>query len=192
MQVNPVSAACKITAATCNYCFVKKEWIAEFADELNRCCYFLQYLCRVIHGLMKKFHLVLLVLAVAAISGMSFFIKDLTTYETFHSAQKKGEKFVVVKVQLDKTVPIEYDQVKNPNLTTFYAIDKDGNRSKVLYTNAKPTDIEKSEGIDLNGYMRNGYFECTKLQMKCPSKYKDDQKAAEKNLSASSTQESKY
>lgn len=131
---------------------------------------------------MKKFHIILLILAIAAISGMSFFIKDLTTYETFHSAQKKGDKFVVVKVQLDRTAPIEYDQVKNPNLTTFFAVDKDGNRTKVLYHNAKPTDIEKSEGIDLNGYMRDGYFDCTRLQMKCPSKYKDDQKAAERNL----------
>ena len=132
---------------------------------------------------MKKFHILLLVLAVAAISGMSFFIKDLTTYETFKTAQKKEAKFVVVKAKLDKTAPIEYDRVKNPNLTVFYAVDQDGNRTKVIYNNAKPTDIERSEGLDLNGYMRDGYFECTKLQMKCPSKYKDDQKAAEKNLS---------
>jgi cytochrome c-type biogenesis protein CcmE len=142
---------------------------------------------------MKKIHIVLLILAVAAISGMSFFIKDLTTYETFASAQKKNDKFVVVKVQLDKATPIEYDQVKDPNLTVFYAVDQDGKRSKVLYKNAKPTDIERSEGIDLNGYMRNGYFECTKLQMKCPSKYKDDMKAAEKNLSAGQqSEEYKY
>ena len=52
----------------------------------------------------------------------------------------------------------------------------------MVYKNAKPTDIERSDGIDLNGYMRNGYFECTKLQMKCPSKYKDDLGAAQKNL----------
>ena len=141
---------------------------------------------------MKKFHIVLLILSVAAISGMSFFIKDLTTYETFASAHEKKDKFVVVKVQLDKAAPIEYDHVKDPNLTTFYAIDKDGIRSKALYKNAKPTDIERSEGIDLNGYMRSGYFECTKLQMKCPSKYKDDQKAAEKNLSTAATEEPKY
>ena len=132
---------------------------------------------------MKKFHIILLILAIAAISGMSFFIKDLTTYETFHTAQKKESKFVVVKAQLDRNAPIEYDQVKNPHLTTFYAVDTDGNRTNVVYKNAKPTEIERSEGLDLNGYMRDGYFECTKLQMKCPSKYKDDQKAAERNLS---------
>ena len=141
---------------------------------------------------MKKIHIVLLVLIVAAISGMSFFIKDLTTYETFNSARQKENKFVVVKVKLDKTTPIEYDQVKDPNLTVFYALDADGRKSKVIYKNAKPTEIERSEGIDLNGYMRDGYFECTKLQMKCPSKYKDNLQAAEKNLAASGDSTNKY
>ena len=141
---------------------------------------------------MKKIHIVFLILIVAALAGMSFFIKDLTTYETFSSAGKKTNKFVVVKVKLDKTMPIEYDQVKDPNLTSFYAVDHDGNKSKVIYKNAKPTDIEKSEGIDLNGYMRDGYFECTKLQMKCPSKYKDNMQQAEKNLSTSTSKEQKY
>ncbi|HVG17011.1 MAG TPA: cytochrome c maturation protein CcmE [Chitinophagaceae bacterium] len=141
---------------------------------------------------MKKIHIVLLVLIVAAISGMSFFIKDLTTYETFNSALKKENKFVVVKVKLDKTTPIEYDQVKDPNLTVFYALDADGHKSKVIYKNAKPTEIERSEGIDLNGYMRDGYFECTKLQMKCPSKYKDNIQAAEKSLAASGDSTNTY
>jgi cytochrome c-type biogenesis protein CcmE len=134
---------------------------------------------------MKKIHIILLLLAIGGIVGMSFFIKDLTTYETFHSAGKKTEKFVVVKVKLDKTAAVEYDQVKDPNRTVFYAIDQDGKRAKVIYNNSKPTDIERSEGLDLNGYMRADHFECTKLQMKCPSKYKDDMKAAEKNLSES-------
>ena len=142
--------------------------------------------------IMKKIHIVLLILAIAAITGMSFFVKDLTTYETFKSAGKKEDKFVVVKVQLDKTTPVEYDLVKDPNYTVFYAIDQDGKRSKVIYRNAKPTDIERSEGIDLNGYMRDDHFECTKLQMKCPSKYKDDMKAAEKNLSNSQSYDKKY
>ena len=150
------------------------------------CSTFAAYL----HSSMKKIHIILLVLIVAAISGMSFFIKDLTTYETFASAKKKDNQFVVVKVQLDKATPIEYDQVKDPNLTVFYAVDQDGKKSKVIYKNAKPTDIERSEGIDLNGYMRDGYFECTKLQMKCPSKYKDNMEAAEKTLSTST--ENKY
>lgn len=141
---------------------------------------------------MKKIHIILLLLVIGGIVGMSFFVKDLTTYETFASAGKKSDKFVVVKVQLDKATPIEYDQVKDPNKTVFYAVDQDGKRSKVVYNNAKPTDIERSEGIDLNGYMRNGYFECTKLQMKCPSKYKDDMKAAQKNLPTAGADKTEY
>lgn len=141
---------------------------------------------------MKKIHIILLILIIASLAGMSFFIKGLTTYETFASAAHKTNKFVVVKVKLDKTQPVEFDLVKNPNLTTFYAVDRDGKKTKVVYKNAKPTDIEKSEGIDLNGYMRDGYFECTKLQMKCPSKYKDNMQQAEKNLSTSTANEKKY
>ena len=117
---------------------------------------------------------------------MSFFVKDLTTQETFATAQKKN-KFVVVKVKIDNTTPVEYDAVKNPNLTVFYAYDADGKRSKVIYSKEKPTDIERSEGIDLNGYMRDGFFQCDKIQMKCPSKYKDDMKQAEKNLPTATT-----
>ena len=140
---------------------------------------------------MKKIHIVLLLLAIGGIVGMSFFIKDLTTQENFATAAQKAGKFVVVKVQLDKTAPVEYDGLKNPNLTVFYAVDQEGKRSKVIYKNAKPTDMEKSDGIDLNGYMRDGYFECTKLQMKCPSKYKDDMKEAGKNLPSAAQTEYK-
>lgn len=141
---------------------------------------------------MKKIHIILLLLVIGGIVGMSFFVKDLTTYETFASAAKKSDEFVVIKVQLDKATPIEYDQVKDPNKTVFYAVDQDGKRSKVVYNNSKPTDIERSEGIDLNGYMRNGYFECTRLQMKCPSKYKDDMNAAQKNLPNAGADKTEY
>lgn len=138
---------------------------------------------------MKKIHIALLILAVAGIVGMSFFVKDLTTQETFSSAKEKSGKYVVVKTKLDNSVPIEYDAVKNPNRTVFYAIDAQGNRSKVVYSEAKIKDMERSEGLDLNGYMRDGYFECNKIQAKCPSKYKDEAGQAQKNLSsASSTQ----
>ena len=136
---------------------------------------------------MKKTHIILLILVIAGIVGMSFFIKDTTTQETFGSAQKKNGKFVVVKVQLDKTTPIEYDAVKDPNKTVFYAIDKDGQRTKVIYSNAKITDMERSESLNLNGVMREGYFECRTIQTKCPSKYKDDPKAAQKNIQSAST-----
>ena len=133
---------------------------------------------------MKKIHIALLILGVAGIVGMSFFVKDLTTQETFASAKEKAGKYVVVKTKLDLSQPIEYDAVKNPNLTVFYAVDAEGQRSRVVYSEAKITDMERSEGLDLNGYMRDGYFECNKIQAKCPSKYKDESGKAKENLSA--------
>ena len=136
---------------------------------------------------MKKIHIALLILGIAGIVGMSFFVKDLTTQETFSSAKEKAGKFVVVKTKLDVATPIEYDAVKNPNLTVFYAVDAEGNRSKVVYSEAKIVDMERSEGLDLNGYMREGYFQCNKIQAKCPSKYKDDPNMAKKNLPAATT-----
>ena len=144
------------------------------------------------HIIMKKIHIALLILGVFGIVGMSFFVKDLTTQETFSSAKDKDGKYVVVKTKLDTSVPIEYDAVKNPNLTVFYAIDAEGNRSKVVYSEAKITDMERSEGLDLNGYMRNGYFECNKIQAKCPSKYKDDPAKAKQNLSTSTGTSTQY
>lgn len=146
------------------------------------------YLRGAILIVMKKTQIILLLLVLAGIIGMSFFIKDLTTQETFGSAAKKG-KFVVVKAKLDKQTPIQYDAVKNPNLTVFYAVDKDGQRTRVVYNQAKITDMERSESLDLNGFMRDGYFECNRIQTKCPSKYKDDPKQQEKNLT--STNETK-
>jgi len=136
---------------------------------------------------MKKTHIILLILVIAGIVGMSFFIKDLTTQETFSTAQKKNGKFVVVKVKLDKSTPIEYDAVKDPNLTVFYALDENGKRSKVVYNKPKITDMERSESLNLNGVMRDGYFECSNIQTKCPSKYKDDPNAAQKNLPTATT-----
>ncbi len=141
---------------------------------------------------MKKTSIILLLLGIAGMVGMSFFVKDLTTQESFSSAQRKAGRYVVVKVKLDKSLPISYDGLKNPNLTEFYALDMEGKRSKVVYLNAKPEDMERSEGIDLNGYMRNGYFECSKIQMKCPSKYKDDIKAQQKSLSTAGTTTIEY
>jgi cytochrome c-type biogenesis protein CcmE len=193
MQVKTLWGGGKMEGESAHYCFVKMAQPGQIAHQsfpsVGGIGLFLRPDCTV----MKKIHIILLLLIIAGIVGMSFFVKDLTTYETFATAGEKANKFVVVKVQLDKTAAIEYNQIKDPNKTVFYAIDKEGMRSRVVYNNSKPTDIERSEGIDLNGYMRGDHFECTKLQMKCPSKYKDNMKAAEKSLpTAATTDAPKY
>ena len=111
---------------------------------------------------------------------------DLSTYDTVASAAKKEGKFVHLIAKLDKSKPIEFDPVKNPNYLSFTAVDTLGNSTRVVYLKGKPTDFEKAERLVLQGSMRNGQFECKDILMKCPSKYKDDPNAAQKTLKQTS------
>lgn len=137
---------------------------------------------------MKKIHIVLLVGIAAAIAVLISLMGDLSTYETFESARGKEGRPVTVIAKLDKSGPnpIQYDPSRNANFTSFHAIDSLGNRARVEYHFEKPFDMEKSERIVLKGVMKGDVFEITRkdgILIKCPSKYKDDPKAAENNLS---------
>jgi cytochrome c-type biogenesis protein CcmE len=134
---------------------------------------------------MKKTHIVALVLIAIAIATLISFMGNVTTYETIASAKQKPGKFVNLIAKIDKSQPMNYDPVKNPNYLTFTALDTLGNSIPVVYHNSKPTDMEKSERLVLKGKVENGVFECKEILLKCPSKYKDDANANSKNVSAS-------
>jgi hypothetical protein len=131
---------------------------------------------------MKKTHIIILVFIAAAIAVLVSYTGNLTTYETIASAQQKEGKFVRLIAKVDKRFPVEYDAAKDPNYTVFTVIDTLGNTAKVIFRNSKPPDFEKSERLVLNGKMQNGQFECKDMQMKCPSKYKDDPSVMKRNL----------
>jgi cytochrome c-type biogenesis protein CcmE len=132
---------------------------------------------------MKRTHIIMLVaIAVVIVALIVFSVGDFSTYDTISSAQQKQGKFVHLIAKLDKTKPIEYDAVNNPNYVAFYAIDSLGGQTKVVYHNSKPQDLEKSERIVLKGKMQNDHFECKDILLKCPSKYKDDKAQLEKTL----------
>lgn len=137
---------------------------------------------------MKKIHIVVLVFIALGIAVLLSFMGDLSTYETLASAKQQEGKSVTVIAKLDRSVvrPIIYDAAKNANETTFYVVDSMGNKAKVVYYFEKPFDMEKSERIVLKGRMKGDVFEITRkdgILIKCPSKYKDDPKAASNNLS---------
>jgi len=131
---------------------------------------------------MKKTHLIILVFIAAAITILISYTGNLSTYETIASAKQRPGKFVNLIAKLDKSQPLDYDAVKNPNYLSFTAIDTLGNTVKVIYHNTKPTDMEKSDRIVLKGKMDGNHFECKDILLKCPSKYKDDPKVAAKNM----------
>ncbi len=134
---------------------------------------------------MKTSHIIILVLIAAAIGGLLMYSVDFSTYDTIQSAKLKPGKYVHLIARLDKSQPIEYDALKDPNLLSFYAVDSLGASTRVIYHNPKPSDLEKSERIVLKGKMQNNVFECDNILLKCPSKYKDDKKQLEKTVSQS-------
>ncbi len=132
---------------------------------------------------MKRTHIIILIgIAALIVALIVFSAGDFSTYDTIGSAKKKPGKYVHLIAKVDKSQPIEYDPIKNPNYLSFYAIDSLGSSTKVVYNNSKPTDLEKSERIVMKGKMQNDVFECNDILLKCPSKYKDDKKQLEKTV----------
>jgi cytochrome c-type biogenesis protein CcmE len=127
---------------------------------------------------MKKSNIVLLVLIAVAIGVIVTVAGDFSTYETFATArQKEGKEFQIIG-HLDTTKVMHYDPIKDANLFSFYVKDKTGEIRRVIFYGTKPTDFEKAESVVLTGKMaENGEFKCSKILMKCPSKYKNDQVA---------------
>jgi cytochrome c-type biogenesis protein CcmE len=135
---------------------------------------------------MKKINIIALVFIAIAIGVLVSFMGNLSTYETIASAKQKEGKSVTIVAKLDKTQPIEYDPLKNPNYVSFHVIDTLGNKAKVVYHYEKPYDMDKTERIVLKGKMKDGVFDITQkdgILITCPSKYKDDPYIIKKNLS---------
>ncbi len=134
---------------------------------------------------MKKTHIATLIVIAILIVGLISFgssASDFSTYDTIKSAQAKKGKFVHVIAKVDKTKPVEYDAIKNPNYLTFYAVDSTGGQTKVIFHNSKPSELEASERLVMKGKMQDDHFECSDILLKCPSKYKDDKKNLEKGI----------
>lgn len=129
---------------------------------------------------MKKIQIALLLLFAVGIATITSFIGSLTTYETVASAREKPGKYLHLVAKLDKSKPVEYNALKDPNYLSFTAIDSLGNAVKVVYRNTKPDNLESSERLVLKGSIRTDYFDCKEILLKCPSKYKEEVKSAGK------------
>ncbi|HEY0272125.1 MAG TPA: cytochrome c maturation protein CcmE [Chitinophaga sp.] len=131
---------------------------------------------------MKKTNIILLVVVAVSIAVIVTMVGDFSTYETFATARSSaGKDYKVISV-LDTTRTMEYNALKDANLFSFYARDKAGEVRKVIFRGTKPTDFEKAESVVLTGKIVGNEFHCREIQMKCPSKYKNDQVAIGKTM----------
>ena len=132
---------------------------------------------------MKTSSIIILVAIAAAIGVLLMYSVDFSTYDTISSAKAKPGKYVHLIARLDKSKPIQYDAIKDPNYLSFYATDSLGGSTQVIYHNTKPAELEQSDRVVLKGKMEGYVFECDNILLKCPSKYKDDKKQLEKTVS---------
>ena len=127
---------------------------------------------------MKKSNLVALVAIAIALAAILSMVGDFSSYETFTTAEEKPGKEFQIIAKLDTVEhKMMYDPIKDANHFTFYAKDEAGQLKKVVFNGTKPQDFERSEKLTMTGSMQNGEFKCSKILMKCPSKYKTDQVA---------------
>jgi cytochrome c-type biogenesis protein CcmE len=134
---------------------------------------------------MKKTHIFILVgiaVLIVALIILGFPSSDFSTYDTIASAKNKPGKYVHLIAKLDRSQPVVYDPIKDPNYLSFNIVDSLGAQTKVVYHNSKPTELEQSERVVLQGKMQGDIFECQSITLKCPSKYKDDKKQLEKSV----------
>ena len=132
---------------------------------------------------MKTSSIIVLVAIAAAIGALLMYSVDFSTYDTIGSAKQKQGQYVHLIARLDKSKPIQYDAIKDPNYLSFYAVDSLGNSTQVIYHNTKPPELEQSDRVVLKGKMEGNVFECDTILLKCPSKYKDNKQELEKSVS---------
>lgn len=124
---------------------------------------------------MKRIHILLLIVLVAAIGVVLSLSMNSSTYAGFTEAAKhQGREFHVMG-KLSPGKEIIYDAQKDANSFMFTMIDDKGTEMLVKYNDSKPQDFEKLEQVVVIGKMKEGHFEAHKMNLKCPSKYNKDQ-----------------
>ncbi len=136
---------------------------------------------------MKKTHIFGILIIAIAIAAILSTVADSSTYANFAEAAENAGKEYHVVGKLDKEKQFEFNPQTNANLFAFYMKDNKGLERKVLFNGTKPQDFEKSEQIVVVGKVtERGYFICSKILMKCPSKYNDPNAAGMKEFNANS------
>lgn len=123
---------------------------------------------------MKKGSIIGLMIIAVAIGVIISTYADSSTYSSFSEAITTNKETHVVG-KLNKSKELFYNPQKDANYFSFYMVDNKGTECKVVFNGTKPQDFERSEQIVLTGQMQNGNFYASKILMKCPSKYTQDQ-----------------
>ncbi|MTB53758.1 cytochrome c maturation protein CcmE [Lewinella sp. W8] len=123
---------------------------------------------------MKKTYILAIIMAIVAVALVLRAGGEVAPYANFATATENGDQVKLVGT-LVKDKPMEYDALKDPNYFSFWLRDQEGTERKVILLKGKPQDFEMSESIVLTGRMDQEAFIAKDIQLKCPSKYKDEE-----------------
>ncbi len=128
---------------------------------------------------MKTINIIILVVIAAAIAIFAGAYADSSTYADFKTAKENpGQEYHIVG-ELNKEKPMVYEPMKNANRFEFFLKDSLGNEAKVIYSEPKPADFDRSNKVVVIGKFDNpnGDFIAKKILLKCPSKYEAESAA---------------
>lgn len=132
---------------------------------------------------MKKSHIIVLVVIAAAIAIIMSTAGDASTYVDFEQAMalstSGSSKEIHVVGELKKDTQgniIGIEEGADHVSFSFLMIDDKGREQKVFYSQPMPADFTRSEKVVVIGSYVNNDFRASKILLKCPSKYQDEQK----------------
>lgn len=124
---------------------------------------------------MKKMHIIAIVLIAVLVGVLFSMLGDFSRYESFDSDYAKKGREINVVGALSEGKEMEYNPTKDPNYFAFYMQDDQGVEKRVVYLGAKPRDIERAEKVVITGKVVEDEFHASKILMKCPSKYVENE-----------------
>ena len=129
---------------------------------------------------MKKSHILLIVVIAAAIGILISTAGDASTYvgfkEAYEMATAGNRKDIHVVGELTKDASgniIGIKQGIDKVSFSFVLIDESGRKQQVEYDEPMPQDFTKSEKVVVIGRYEGEIFKASKILLKCPSKYQE-------------------
>ena len=123
---------------------------------------------------MKKTQIIGIIFIAVLIGALTATLSDSGKQADFNAAfADQGTEYRVVGF-LDESAPVVYDPITDPSLTKFNMRDENGQVKKVHLLKSKPQGFEQSESLVLIGEAKGEVFIAKDMQMKCPSKYNQE------------------
>ena len=129
---------------------------------------------------MKKSHILIILVIAAAIAILISTAGDASTYvafgEAYEMAKAGNKKDIHVVGELTKDASgniIGIEEGIDKVSFSFVLVDQNGKKQKVEYDEPMPQDFTKSEKVVVIGRYEGEVFKASKILLKCPSKYQE-------------------